>query len=309
MANLSGHSASLKTTENTLATTTGIPAPVNSALTAAAPLSADPFVNFHITRDDSTGIGLQVVRAVSELARKIKRRATNSISLTLERWRDHGWSSSTPNPVLAAALGSWATVPSDIRDHTSTIFYEAISSRPRLIIELGTRGGISTRTLLAAAETTDAQVLSIDIGDCSDIDLPDRLRERWTFVRADDVAFAGEPFTSFCATRALRPSAEVIFVDTSHLFEHTCAEIRSWLPRLGRGGVIMFHDTNMGIYRCLDRGVGLGWDNNRGVIRAVEQFLGRRYDEKTFFTDSAGGFGITHLPWSSGLLIMRKLSG
>ena len=250
---------------------------------------------------------MQVSQATSELGEKIKRRVSKSISLTLERWRDHGWCASTPNPVLAEALGSWATFPGDIRDHVGTIFYEAISSRPRLIVELGTRGGVSTRTLLAAAEITNAQVLSIDIDDCSGVDLPDRLRERWTFIRADDVAFAGEPFTSFCATRALTPLAEVILVDTSHLYEHTCAEIKCWLPRLGQGGVIMFHDTNMGIYRRLDGGVGLGWHNERGVIRAVEQFLGRCYDEKTFFTDFAAGFGIIHLPWSSGLLIMRKL--
>jgi cephalosporin hydroxylase len=250
---------------------------------------------------------MQVLHAASKLGGKIKRRISNSISLRLERWRDHGWCSSTPNPVLAEALGSWATVPSDIRDHVGTIFFEAISSRPRLIVELGTRGGVSTRALLAAAEITNARLLSIDIDDCSGSDLPDRLRGRWTFIRADDVAFAGEPFASFCATHALAPLAEVILVDTSHLFEHTCAEIKSWLPRLGQGGVIMFHDTNMGNYRRLDRGVGLGWDNQRGVIRAVEQFLGRCYDEKTFFTDFAVGFGIIHLPWSSGLLIMRKL--
>ena len=250
---------------------------------------------------------MQVLRVASELGVKVKRRVSNSISLTLESWSDHGWSSSTPNPALAKALGSWATVPSDIRDHICTIFYEAISSRPRLIIELGTRGGVSTRTLLAVAQITNAQVLSIDIEDCSDIDIPDWLRSHWTFIRADDVSFAGEPFADFCATRALMPFADVILIDTSHLFEHTCAEIRCWLPRLREGGVVLFHDTNMGTYRCLDKGVGLGWDNQRGVIRAIEQFLGRCYDEKTFFTDFTGGFGIAHLPWSSGLLIMRKL--
>jgi cephalosporin hydroxylase len=238
---------------------------------------------------------------------KIKRKINNSINLTLERWRDHGWQASFPNPVLAEALGPWSTIPTDIRDHIGTILYEAISSRPRLMVELGTRGGVSTRALLAAAEIADAHVLSIDIDDCSNINLPHHLYMRWTFTRADDVAFAGEPFSKFCATRAIPPFAEVILVDTSHLYELTCAEIKCWLPRLGQGGVIMFHDTNMGVYRRLDRGVGLGWDNERGVIRAIEEFLGRRYDERTFFTDVAAGFVITHLPWSSGLLIMRKL--
>jgi predicted O-methyltransferase YrrM len=243
------------------------------------------------------------------LAGKIKRKLSYGINLAFERWRDHGWHSSTPNPVLARALGPLATTPSDIRDHIGTIFYEAISSRPRLLVELGTRGGVSTRTLLAAAEIANAHVLSIDIEDCSAIDLPAGLRERWTFIHADDVVFAGEPFATFCAARALPPVADVILVDTSHLYEHTCAEIRNWLPRLGQGGVIMFHDTNMGMdwYRQLDRHIGPGWENERGVIRAVEEFFGRRYDEQTFFTDVAAGFVITHLPWSAGFLVMRKI--
>jgi cephalosporin hydroxylase len=251
---------------------------------------------------------MQLSRA-RKLAGKIKRKLSYGINLALQRWRDRGWHSSTPNPVLAETLGPLATTPSDIRDHIGTIFYEAISSRPRLLVELGTRGGVSTRALLAAAEIADAHVLSIDIEDCSAIDLPAGLHKRWTFIRADDVLFAGEPFGTFCATRGLPPVADVILVDTSHLYEHTCAEIRNWLPRLGQGGVIMFHDTNMGTdwHRRLDRDIGSGWDNERGVIRAVEEFLGRRYDEQTFFTDVAAGFVIAHLPWSAGFLVMRKL--
>src|SRR6266487_3037285 len=98
---------------------------------------------------------------------------------------------------------------SDIHDHLGTIFVETVLARPRLIVELGTRGAISTRVLLAAAEVTDAHVLSIDIADCSHIDIPERLRARWTFIRADDVEFAGEPFSAFCAAQSLPPFANV----------------------------------------------------------------------------------------------------
>src|SRR5215471_14832452 len=141
---------------------------------------------------------MQLSRA-RKLAGKIKRKLSYGINLALQRWRDRGWHSSTPNPVLAETLGPLATTPSDIRDHIGTIFCEAIASRPRLLVELGTRGGVSTRTLLAAAEIVDAHVLSIDINDCSDVNLPDALRKRWTFVRADDLVFAGQPFSTFCA--------------------------------------------------------------------------------------------------------------
>ena len=172
---------------------------------------------------------------------------------------------------------------------------------------MGTRGGISTRALLAAAEIAEAQVLSVDIEDCSNIDLPEHLRPRWTFVRADDVAFAGQPFEDFCAAQRLPLLADVILIDTSHIYEHTRAEIAEWMPHLSPRGVMLFHDTNMSsTYRRLDGGVGRAFENDRGVIRAVEDLLARRYDETTYFTDCVNGFLVSHVPWSSGFLILRR---
>jgi hypothetical protein len=211
--------------------------------------------------------------------------------------------------VLADALGRWAVSPADIRDHLGALFAETIAARPRLIVELGTRGGVSTRALLAAAEVAGAHLLSVDIVDCPLSDIPDRFLRRWSFVRADDVAFAGQPFADFCAARALAPTAEAILVDTSHRYDHTRDELAVWLPRLAPRGVIMFHDTHMGAgwYRRLDGIVSRGWNNERGVIRAIEERLGRRYDETTFFTDVVGGFVVQHVPWSSGFTVLRRL--
>lgn len=219
------------------------------------------------------------------------------------------WQMSVPHPALAEALGRWSTLRSDIHDHLCTIFFEIAAARPRLIVELGTRGGVSLRALLAVAEATDAQVLSVDIEDCSAVDIPERFRRRWTFLQDDDVALAGQPFEQFCAARGLPAVAEAILVDTSHVLEHTRAEIRHWVPRLAVGGVMMFHDTNMGggWYRTLDGGAEYGWDNERGVIRAIEEVLGRRYDESSYFCDLAEGFAISHVPWSNGFTVLRKL--
>ncbi len=219
------------------------------------------------------------------------------------------WYATTPSPVLAEALGGWATAASDIHDHLGTLFYETVSVRPRLIVELGTRGGVSTRALLAAAEAVDAQVLSVDIEDCSSIELPPRLRGRWSFVRGDDVAFAGDGFEAFCAARGLAPTAGAILIDTSHAYEHTRAEIAAWIPQLARPGVMLFHDTNMGRgwLRQLNGKAEPGGNGSRGVIQAIEEFLGRRYDESTFFADAVGEFAVSHAPWSSGMLALRRL--
>jgi hypothetical protein len=46
------------------------------------------------------------------------------------------------------------TVAHDIHDHPPTIFREAVAAWPRLMVELGTRAGISTRTSPARAPQT-----------------------------------------------------------------------------------------------------------------------------------------------------------
>ena len=199
---------------------------------------------------------------------------------------------------------------SDISDHGSTIFFHALAARPRLIVELGTRGGESTRTLLAAAAVAGADVLSIDRDDCSAVDSPHR--DRWHFERGDDVEFARDRFRAWCVSRGFPPTAEVIFVDTSHEFEHTRQELAAWLPLLSEQGVMILHDTNMGrgVYARLDGSVDArGWDNKRGVIRAIEELMRASYSENSVFADACGDFALLHYPFCNGLTVLRKLAG
>jgi hypothetical protein len=224
-------------------------------------------------------------------------------SLPQQRWR-----AVTPHSVLAEALGKWADGISDIHDHLGLIFAETVRADPRLIVELGTRGAVSTLALLAAAEVAGAAVLSVDIEDCSGADIPPRFRGRWHFRLGDDVAFAGAPFEQVCAELGLPTQADVIFVDTSHTYEHTRDEIDRWLPRLAPGGAMMFHDTNLANwFRSLDGQVRRGWDNERGVIRAIEERLGRSYNADAYFVDIADGFLVEHRPWCNGLTVLRRL--
>lgn len=215
------------------------------------------------------------------------------------------------HPVLVEALGPGrdrGRFRSDISDHLGFIFYFAVDAAPRLIVELGTRGGESTRALLAAARTCDATMLSVDIDDCGGIEVP--FRDRWNFVRADDVAFGREGFVRWCDERSIAPRIDVLFIDTSHEYEHTRQELEAWTPHLAPRGVMLFHDTNMGrgVYARLDGSTGVGWNNNRDVIRAIEGFVSRRYDEQSFFSDLTDQFAILHLPNCNGLTIMRRRS-
>jgi predicted O-methyltransferase YrrM len=195
---------------------------------------------------------------------------------------------------------------SDIFEHLNAIFYFAVDASPKLTVELGTRGGESTRALLAAASLTDSVVLSIDIADCGATELP--FRSRWHFVKADDVEFGRSDFKEWCQRQLLEPVIDVLFVDTSHCYEHTKNEIAVWSRYLSPCGVMIFHDTNMGtgIFARHDGSVDVGWDNKRGVVRAIEEFLGRRYDENAFFCDMTDAYAVLHFPHSNGLTVVKK---
>ncbi|HSW30848.1 MAG TPA: class I SAM-dependent methyltransferase [Longimicrobiales bacterium] len=192
--------------------------------------------------------------------------------------------------------------PTDISHHLSTLFHEALDAAPKLIVELGTRGGDSTFVFERVARRTGAVLLSVDIADCSEV----TAWPGWAFVQEDDVAFARR-FPAWCAERGLAPQADVLFVDTTHAYEQTRAELEAWMPHLAPGGRALFHDSNMGgLYRRGDGTVGLAGDMGRGVIRALHGFLGESFDESRPFRGRLGGFDVQHDPLCSGLTILRK---
>ncbi|MBW3534385.1 MAG: class I SAM-dependent methyltransferase [Gemmatimonadetes bacterium] len=193
----------------------------------------------------------------------------------------------------------------DISRHLPTLYLEAVAASPRLIVELGTRGGDSTFVWERVAALTGATVLSVDVDDCSHVSsFPG-----WHFVRSDDVAFAAA-FPDWCRERGIEPRVDVLFVDTSHALEHTRAELAAWLPLLAPRGRAIFHDTNMrAFYRRGDGTVGLGSTvNARGVMEALEERLGRPLDERRPLHLLAGGWVVRHDPLCSGLTVLERVS-
>lgn len=190
---------------------------------------------------------------------------------------------------------------SDIGEHLPALFFHAVMARPRLIVELGTRGGKSTRALLAAAAfLKTCRVLSVDIENCSGAVQDPELLPFWHFERLESVAFA-PLFSGWCRARGYAPQPGVIFVDTSHTFGQTRAEIHAWMPYLADGGVAMFHDTNCSV------------DIQRGVIRALEEYFGLEVDERRGFAvpvdDGPGArarWVLLHYPGCNGLTVVRR---
>lgn len=129
---------------------------------------------------------------------------------------------------------------SDINEHLPALFDAVMAiDRPEpRILELGTRTGNSTAAFLHALQVRkDGMLTSVDI------DMPDVPGEwfdldQWMFVRGSDI-------DSRVISRLNVLPYDLLFIDTSHTYEHTLTELSIYMPRLERGGVALFHDTEV----------------------------------------------------------------
>ncbi len=191
-----------------------------------------------------------------------------------------------------------------ISEHLETLFVETLTMNPKLIVELGVAKGQSARVFSRVAKLCGAKYVSVDITDCSRaVDW-----DGWLFVQKSDVEFAKE-FAAWCRERQIEPVIDVLFIDTSHYFDHTLEEIRAYFPFLAEHAKVFFHDTNMSTYIFRKDGtVDLGWDNDRGVIQALEVYFNKKFNEKEEFIDFVTPFVIKHYPYCSGLTVLEKLA-
>lgn len=198
-----------------------------------------------------------------------------------------------------------ARTPNDVSHHLMAIFRHALAAEPRLMVELGIRGGDSTFVLARVARRTGATLVSVDVDDCSHVCAD----PGWIFVQEDDLSLARR-FTVWCEARGLPPGVDVLFIDTTHAYEQTRAELEAWMPLLAPGGRALLHDSNMGgLYRRGDGTVGLAPSNQRGVALALFDFLGAAFDERRPFDGVLGGYRVWHDPLCNGLTVLRREEG
>jgi predicted O-methyltransferase YrrM len=196
-----------------------------------------------------------------------------------------------------------ASKRTDIADHLATIFSEAAALNPRLIVELGVRGGESRFVFERVAARCGAHLVSVDVDDCRQVCTQ---RERWHFVQADDIEFAAN-FAEWARQHGIAPAVDVLFIDTTHLYEHTVEELRAWTPLLSPHCKLILHDTNLRtIMRRADGTLWLAWNNQRGVIRAVEELLGITLDERKPLVTAAPPWSIRHWAYSNGLTVLER---
>lgn len=132
-----------------------------------------------------------------------------------------------PAPPEAVAHGAGTDAASDL----ALLWAVATLVRPRLVVELGTRTGVSTRTLAHAARAWGGLVLAVD---------PEDSRPFLDGIECEFLRMTGEALYS---SSDLRP--QLLYVDTD---PHSYRQTRSWLDtwvrhRIPEGGVAVFHDV------------------------------------------------------------------
>jgi predicted O-methyltransferase YrrM len=147
---------------------------------------------------------------------------------------------------------------SDIQEYLPFLHEQARSRPGCRVLELGARRGNSTLAFLAGCAESGGHVTSCDIDDVRRF--PDGIgpfgaSPRWTFTRGDDMDQT---------VQSLLPAqVDVLFLDTSHEYEHTLAELRVYVPRVVPGGVALFHDTNVMGWP------GYRWDRDISPVHAA----------------------------------------
>lgn len=148
------------------------------------------------------------------------------------RYRD-GRVVSTPWDLYQDRLHRW----SDIQEYMPFL-HEMALKHPR-ILELGTRSGNSTIAFLAAVEKNGGHLTSVDISP-----QPMGPHPQWTFIQGDDMSqevWDKLPFSS----KLVFDGFDLVFIDTSHYYEHTLQECRRFIPLIYPGGIALFHDTRL----------------------------------------------------------------
>lgn len=129
------------------------------------------------------------------------------------------------------------------------------------IVELGTRSGNSSLTLLGAVKGSGGRVLSMDIQPCKlaqERVASAGLGDCWIFRQIDDLSVSDSEIPE---------RIDLLFIDTRHTYDQLTAELNKYTPHLRQGSWIAIHD----------------YVSFPGMTRAVRDFVGSRPNGVRFY--------------------------
>jgi len=168
---------------------------------------------------------------------------------------------------------------------------ESIEIKPKLIVELGVKRGISTISFSKIAKIYDSILVGIDKNDCSkSCDL-----DGWVFLQGKSMDI-GKLFKRWCKSHK-KDGIDILFIDTSHLYEYTVEELDIWIPIMNKTCKVFLHDTNPKIKENIE---------TYGVKRALEEFLDFKFNSDEEFCINVKEWNFKHIPNNGGLAILTR---
>lgn len=124
----------------------------------------------------------------------------------------------------------------DIREHLQFLEEECWKYPNCSVLELGVRKGNSTRYFMRGVNKMNGSLKSVDIDNCRDVCAD----PKWVFVQCDDIELKLLPSDIY----------DIIFIDSSHKYAHTIAELNKFSGHLQHNGEFLMHDTMDGEVAC-----------------------------------------------------------
>jgi len=133
----------------------------------------------------------------------------------------------------------------------------SIPKKDKIVVELGMRYGTSTKAILAAVNDSSGHLYSLDTYKLVSLDN----EKNFTFILGDDMDLV----------KTWDKPIDHLFIDTSHLYDHTLSELNEWGSFVVDGGIITLHDTNQ-----------------KGVMDAIKNYVEKNNYEFENFEESNG---------------------
>lgn len=197
----------------------------------------------------------------------------------------------------------------DICSHLPTMFVFSYMKEKssQLLLELGIRSGESSYALYSAAKLCNTNIIGVDLDPACSSVYAKYKDPTLKFFAISDISFP----SFFYKNNQTNLNADIIFIDTSHLYEHTLQELKVFTPILNKYGMFLFHDTNLGPFKWdyINGGQnGPGWDNQGGVVKPIKQFFDISFDESKYcnftFTKEDKTWQIVHYPFCNGFTLL-----
>ena len=184
----------------------------------------------------------------------------------------------------------------DIGRHLITMYGEVLYKKPRIIVELGIRNGVSTNILSKVAKKCNSRLVGIDTSDCSkscDWD-------KWEFIQSDSVEF-GKKWKKYC-----KEMVDVLLIDTYHTKPQVIKELNAWTDNMSDNALFIFHDTNPEWPKNVKLANEIG-----SVLDGINEFfelrISKNGNHNNIFYDDNYSYYITHHDYCEGMTYIRRI--